>query len=823
MTKLDWQQVKDLFAEASEQPGESRLEFLRVKCNDNDSLYDEVSSLLAASSEPENLIENNVINLASKVAVEETSYAEQHFGNYRIIREIGSGGMGTVFLATRDDGEFSMQVALKIVRQSVADREIIERFKRERQILANLNHPNIAALHDGGISEKGEPYIAMEYVEGETLTDFCEKNRLTIPEKLRLFLKICAAVAYAHRNLVVHRDIKPSNILVTPDHEPKLLDFGLAKAFEADISKTQTNLRAFTPAYASPEQINGKNITTASDVYSLGVIFYELISNSKPFLLDDKSFDEIIQTINNSDPLPPSRMTAQAGINLNERQIKGDLDNIALMALRKEPDRRYASVEEFAEDVRRHLDGRPVIARQNTLSYRGGKFIRRNKMAVAATALIAVAVIGGLSISLWQANRARRESSRAKVVNQSLRSMLTALIPENKRTGYKGAQTTLVDILRDTERRLVDGELDSEPDLKAEIHRLVGEAHFSQGNYDDAEANFTKAFEQQITLYGADSLQTLETELDLASLYLIKADYDRASEIYQRREGQLRAEFQANGIDPEIYFTKMSDYAVTCRAKGESDKAESLLRSLVDEAGRLSRPETIDGADQLLTLIMLDQGRIEEAKALRSEQVSSLRRSVPEDDPSIPPSLTLYGSILMENGEYEAAEKSLIEAGEVYRKLFGPDNTATFDNLRLQAQVSYLKGDYQMAKEKIDRVLENYRKTSSPKYISFATALTVQGLVQNKLGNPAEADRILREALRLRMENLPASHFMTALTQGALGEVLLDERKTDEAEPLIRSSYASLAASQKTDNERLKLAKTRLDRLETVLAGNSAH
>lgn len=425
MRTPDWQQVKDLFADVVERPANQRLDFLRLKCEGDDDLFQEVSSLIEASAETDNLIEQNALDLAAGIGVESVDYVEQHFGHYKISREIGSGGMGTVFLATRDDGEFSMQVALKIVRQSVADREIISRFKRERQILANLNHPNIAVLHDGGVSEKGEPFLAMEFVDGETLTDYAEKHNLSIREKLKLFLKICSAVSYAHRNLVVHRDIKPSNILVTSDGEPKLLDFGLAKAFESDTSKTQTALRAFTPAYASPEQIQGQNITTASDIYSLGVVFYELLTGAKPFNFENKSYEEILKTATHSLPPLPSANPQSA---IRDPQLKGDLDNIALTAIRKEPERRFKTVEDFAEDIRRYLDGLPISARPNTKRYLAGKFIQRNKIGVVAAALILVALLAGLGFSLWQADRARKERDRAEKRFQDVRQLSNSLL-----------------------------------------------------------------------------------------------------------------------------------------------------------------------------------------------------------------------------------------------------------------------------------------------------------------------------------------------------------------------------------------------------------
>lgn len=488
MNDTDWQKIKDIFAEALEQPANERLEFLRSRCGSDKTLLDEVSSLLAASSESDNLIENNAIDLAAKVGAAESNYIQQHFGHYRILREIGSGGMGTVFLAERDDGEFSMQVALKIVRQSVAGREVIERFKRERQILANLNHPNIAALHDGGVSEKGEPFLAMEYVDGDTLIEYALKHNLSVSENLKLFLKICSAVSYAHRNLVVHRDIKPSNILITHDGEPKLLDFGLAKAFESDSSKTQTALRAFTPAYASPEQIQGQNITTASDIYSLGVVFYELLTGRKPLNFDNKSYDEIVQTLNNIEPLRPSSVENIDRRDSSSQLLRGDLDNIALTALRKEPDRRFKTVEDFAEDIERHLAGRAITARPNTPGYLAGKFIKRNKIAVAATALIILSLVTGLAFSLWQADLARKERDRAEKRFQDIRQLSNSLLFEispkiERLPGSVDAREILVKRALEYLDSLA-AESQSDNDLQAEVASAYEKVGDLQGNID---------------------------------------------------------------------------------------------------------------------------------------------------------------------------------------------------------------------------------------------------------------------------------------------------------------------------------------------------
>lgn len=433
MNEIDREIVKSLFAEALELPPDERRAFVDANSDGNTALADEVLSLLDAADSELDLIEEHRIDILERLTAPAVDIVGSRFGNYRIIREIGHGGMGTVFLAERADGEFEQTVALKLVRQSIADSAIIERFRRERQILASLNHPNIAALHDGGISKRGEPFIAMEYIEGLPLTGYAESLNLSLKDRLRLFLKVCSAVSFAHRNLVVHRDIKPSNILINAEGEPKLLDFGLAKAFENEGGDTQTALFAFTPAYASPEQITGKPITTASDIYSLGVVLYELLTGSKPLDLENKKLDEIYATINTLEPPPPSvlageRRDSSGGSSI--KYLKGDIDNVVLMALRKEPERRYQSVEDLADDIERHLNGLPVSARPNTLAYRAGKFLKRNTLSVVAGSLILISLITGLAFALWQANLARQERDRAEKRFQDVRSLSNSLLFE---------------------------------------------------------------------------------------------------------------------------------------------------------------------------------------------------------------------------------------------------------------------------------------------------------------------------------------------------------------------------------------------------------
>jgi non-specific serine/threonine protein kinase/serine/threonine-protein kinase len=432
MKQEEWKKIKEIFAVAIEQPAALRSQYLREACGEDLFLRGEVESLLAAGDETEQIIEQNAFDLAAHI--KNDGFEGKQFGNYKIIREIGRGGMGAVFLAERADGEFEQKVALKIIQQSLSTGELEKHFRRERQILASLNHPNIAKLLDGGVSASGELFLAMEYIEGELLLDYVENRNLEINERLNLFLKICRAVSYAHQNLIVHRDIKPSNILVGATGEPKLLDFGLARVlsenFAADAAQTQTVFRAFTPSYASPEQICGRNVSTVSDVYSLGVVFYELLTGGKPFHFEGKSIEEIMKTSTENEPSFPSRSVSSENPQWAKRvsQLKGDLDTITLTALRKEPDRRYKSVEAFADDIERHLKGLPIMARPNTVSYRAAKFFQRNKIVVAATAFIIASLVSGLGIALWQAGVARAERDRAEKRFNDVRKLSNALI-----------------------------------------------------------------------------------------------------------------------------------------------------------------------------------------------------------------------------------------------------------------------------------------------------------------------------------------------------------------------------------------------------------
>jgi tetratricopeptide (TPR) repeat protein len=422
----EWQRTKAIFDKVQAVPFDQRLIFLERECNGELALLAELHSLLAACQAEEALSES----ISDKAcAFRYSDVVRRSVGPYELDRLLGRGGMGAVYLAHRADGHFHQQVAIKLIDMPLTTDLFRRQFRMERQILAGLSHPFIARLLDGGVSADGELYLAMEYVDGVSILDYCKQNELSLRARLLLFLDVCRAVQYAHQNLVVHRDLKPDNILVVDEGTPRLLDFGTAKLLsplpdEYASELTQQGLRSFTPQYASPEQVLGKAISTASDTYSLGVILFQLLTETAPYVLREFSTQEMLRLICEAQPPKPSAVATP------EIKLDADLDSIALMALRKEPDERYLTVDQFAADIRAWLDGRPVMARRGTLRYRTGKFVRRNKLALAAAALLSLVVLCGAAAVLWQTRMANLQRIRAEANAQEMRELSNSFLSE---------------------------------------------------------------------------------------------------------------------------------------------------------------------------------------------------------------------------------------------------------------------------------------------------------------------------------------------------------------------------------------------------------
>jgi serine/threonine protein kinase len=460
MTPDDWQRVKEAFQSALILGPEERNNFLHEFRNAEPDLYEELESLLRHHDDTRNLLETHDL-LTSQLADDDDQnlWINRDIGPYRVVSKIGEGGMGAVYRAIRVDDHYLKIVAIKVVRAGFSTRPYLRRFKSERQILASLDHPNIAHLLDGGATQEGLPYLVMEFIEGLPIDEYCDRHALDTSQRLKLFLRVCAAVEYAHQKLIIHRDLKPANILVTADGTPKLLDFGIAKLVDPELyfqtaDAEGTMARAMTPDYASPEQVLGEPITTAGDVYSLGVVLYRLLTGHAPYVLAKSNPVEWGRIIVETEPERPSvvvdrpvEITASEGSTeriapeeiarvrdgrpaVLRRRLTGDLDNILLVALRKDPERRYGSVEQFANDIRRSLDGLPVLARPDTILYRTGKFVRRHKIPVAAVALILISLSTGIVVAVRQARIAERQRALAEQRFNDIRSVSHDLISD---------------------------------------------------------------------------------------------------------------------------------------------------------------------------------------------------------------------------------------------------------------------------------------------------------------------------------------------------------------------------------------------------------
>lgn len=507
----NWQTVKEILRDILRIEPSKRGEFLE-KTETTAEIRREVESLLACEIESANFMSLPLTDFSKDfLAVEEPeiSLVGQKIGIYEIVKEIGTGGMGAVYLADRADGKFEQKVAIKLLRRAFNTEKIRRYFRREREIQAKLNHPNIARLLDAGTTGDGVPFLVMEYIEGLPIDKFCETNNLSLDSRLKLFNRACDAVMHAHRNLTVHLDLKPSNILVTSDGTPKLLDFGISKLLDANEtggSQPMTILGAMTPEYASPEQIKGEPLTTAADIYSLGVVLFKILTGSYPYDFKGKTNGNLLKEITDSEPFRPSAVAGAAGGKANSKfqipnpkSLAGDLDNIILKALSKEPERRYQTVEQFSADVWRYIDGLPVLARPATFSYRASKFYGRNKVQVLAGVFIIFSLIAGIAVALWQAKtanaqaqiageaqrraeieteKAKSEEAKAKKISDFMAKFISYANPAWYAEGGKtDGEAKVIDAVFEMSDR-IEKEFPDHADIRAELHHKFGEIFF---------------------------------------------------------------------------------------------------------------------------------------------------------------------------------------------------------------------------------------------------------------------------------------------------------------------------------------------------------
>jgi len=695
----------------------------------------------------------------------DAALADAIIGPYRLIRELGVGGMGQVWLAERVDGGLKRQVALKLPHLSWS-RGLAERMSRERDILASLDHPNIARIYDAGLDEHGRPYLALEYVEGEPIDVYGKKGALSVPDRLMLVLQVARAVAHAHAHLVVHRDLKPANILVTAEGQVRLLDFGIAKLMEGELTHetqlTQQGGRALTPDYASPEQIRGEPIGTASDVYSLGVVTYELLTEAKPYQLKRESAAALEEAIESVDVRPASAAGASKSW---RRALRGDLDAILNKALKKQVSERYPSVEAFAQDIERHLANLPVQARPDSLGYRIRKFVRRNRVTLTAATAVSVSLIAGLSIAILQTREARAQAHRAAAVQAFIRQVFGASNPQQAQGRDIGAR----ELLRLGAARL-ETDLQDQPDVLADLQHEIGDILRAQG----ANAEAARHLEKAIALYERQGLGTTEAavqaRLALSDVLINESQYAPARALAQRCLDMAMRRF---GPPPAWALHAHANLAFISAREGDPKAAVATLAQALADHHRAGFPPSVETADALSDLghAHMALGQYEQARDAYAQSVAQLS-SVPGSSITDQLSARLnvqYARFFLE--ENEAVAQDMPELVAALDRHLGPKAAHALNARCLWAQVLVSIGRYD---EGLRLQRENVATAQGRDTLDGDVAAFQQGVLAHltrRAGHYEEGLRPAEVALAFMDAKQPAPRWESEMIRLTLGDL----------------------------------------------------
>lgn len=862
-----WQQIETLFAQARVLPPAERTAFLDAACEDA-TLRADLGRLLASHDQAEHFLEDLDTERAAALLHDEAIAEEPLIGPYRLVQEVGRGGMGTVYLAERATGQFQQQVALKLIKRGMDSDAILHRFLHERQILARLHHPSIARLYDGDVTSDGRPYFAMEYVDGTPITAYCDEHRLDVEARLRLFQEVCRAVHYAHQNLVVHRDLKPSNMLVTEEGELKLLDFGIARLLdedaEAGLTLTEAGCRVMTPEYAAPEQVQGAAITTATDVYALGVVLYELLTGHRPYQFKQRTPAAIARHLSETEPerpstvvrraatiqhtdgttdiLPPELVSQKRGLAPDrlQRRLAGDLDTVLLKALRKEPERRYASAEAFLEDIKRHLSGLPVHARKDTLAYRTAKFIRRNRTGVAAAALVVLALLGGLGTALWQARVARQEAATAEAVADFVVRLFEQADPD----AVPGEEVTARSLLEQSPEQ-IERELAGQPKVQAEMLQVVSRLHMALGLYEETEPLLQQALTLRRTHYGTAHPETARTLSLLGLLAYDQSEYANA-EAYLREAVQIqKATYGNNHLE---VATTLQRLASVSRNQDKLVEAESLYRQVFSIRQRhlsSTNPDLADAMSGLAYVLrragnygaetdslyrqalaiyqqnygdlhsatldamgayssfLQDKGAYEQAETLSREALSLTRQLFGEEHPTTGHAYHTLARLMSIQRNREAADSLYRQALQIYRSVYGNEHAYVGVTLSNLGAVQVDRQQYAEAEVLLREALEVYRRRYGSEHWYVAISTNELARLANKTGDVQQAEKRYREALALFRTSRPPGHPITGTSLQELGKLLLKQGRAAEAEPLLVEAEQSWAEAFAEDDWRL--------------------
>jgi serine/threonine-protein kinase len=784
-----WRRIQELFAAAVVLEGVERTRYLDAACGGDAAMRREVESLLRADriAAGDGGITSAVASTVQDIAAAGGSRVGDRVGPYRLAGVLGHGGMGTVYLAERADAEYTARVAVKFVRGALAMPELARRLRLERQVLAGLQHPSIARLLDGGTTADGTPYLVMEHVEGQPIDHWCDARALALRDRLRLFLRVCDAVQYAHQSLVVHRDLKPSNILVQADGTPTLVDFGIAKLLDADVSdgaETTTTLALMTPAYASPEQVLGRRVTVATDVYSLGVVLYRLLTGRLPFDLADATPGEIERRVTGDEPPRPSQIARDRAA---ARQLAGDLDTIVSKALRKEPSRRYGTVADLAEDVQRHLDGRPVLARRDTFVYVAGKFARRHRGALAVAAGVVV-LVGGLTAIYTtrlagERDVARAEAARADRAVEFLKNVFLEASPD----ASEGRSLTAAQLL-DRGVSRIQTDLADQPVTQADLMTVMGDVYRGLGMYREAETQLRQALEiRRRTGAPADS--------GLAELFSTLSVVTRVAGTYAAADtfAQLGVDLRRrlSGTENKPYLDVLNNLAEAQRSMGNWAAAESLYRENLAIRRRIFPPVHRDISESLnnLALLLHSEGKYADAEAMARE---ALAMKIALGAPArfeVSNGQSNLAIILTSERKYAEAESLFVSALADRRATFGPDEPRTLNTQQWYGYLLYALGRPDEAESLLRDALRRMRVRLAPDHPFARYATQWLALALSARGRHDSAVATGRRALTLYEQTVGPRHASTLGARRSLGLVEAAAGNRAAAESLLVAAY----------------------------------
>ena len=791
-----WQRIATILDTALELPFDERAPYLDRACDGDSALAREVEELLAATAASATFLGTPAAEHAAPLVADiehdiaRASASSLHgrvVGPYRLLTELGEGGMGVVYLADRIDGQFDQQVAIKLVRQGVLGEGARRRFLQERQILAHLQHPAIARLLDGGVSADGTPFFVMERVEGRPVTAYCDAHALTSEERLRIFLEICEAVQYAHRNLIVHRDLKPSNILVDDGGRVKLLDFGIAKLLGDGESSgaAHTVVWALTLDYAAPEQLRGESVSTSTDVYALGVLLYELLTGDRPNRTDG-GVGELERAILEQEPAPPSARVKAGDV---RRRLKGDLDRIVLKALQKSPERRYQSAEAFAMDVRRHLDGLPVSARGDALSYRARKFLGRHLVGAGTAALLLLTLVAGLVATTWQARRAAREARKAEAVKEFLKTLLSAADP----TLAKGREPSVRQLL-DAGAGRIETELRDQPDVQSEVASLVASVYHSLGEYDRAMPLLRADLERRTRRDGPHSIAAAEALTQIADALYEQGRYDEAAPLHEQA---LAIQRERRGERSPQVAELLWDIAGERRNRGDLAGAEAFDKQALAIYVAVKGDDSADAAAvrESLGIVYSQLARFSEAAALQQPVVLWRERHLGADHPHTLTARYNLAFYLQALGRFDDAVSITEDVVRRQRVVLGERHDALAVSLRLLARALDASGRSDEALPLATEALAIHIERFGADHQQVAHDRLWQALIEAHIGHLAEAERDCREAQRIFDAQKGPSRADLPYLRMWIGIAFAEAGELDRAQQVIAQAVSDLRSS----------------------------